>query len=560
MPDDKKISGLIAAGVLIGPELFEVVQGGINLKTTAQEIADLAITREFNRAFSSELLFDNNEIDYESHTQTAAIEFTVASVGHLVDQFSIAIHTIIANGVNTITFTGYNFIYGIQSGAVPDAGTYQVFFMYRNGVATVNWTEPSSEEANLTTLSTPTNFAAVPGAGDPETEVDLSWTAVANASSYELQYSLAGGGGPWLALATPASGDTTYTHTGLTAATTYHYRIRAIGDLVVFSNSAYVIDATTTEDTGDVTAPTFTFLPADAATDIPVNRVVVITCSEPIRDADGVTEITNANITDYLVVKVNNGAGADIPYTATIDATKTIVTITPNVVWASLGNVFIQISGVEDVNGNESATDDATFTCNDYTEMNANYLNLDQQFNAIVTGNDINFELEIELKDIVLSGYRGLYQKQTTVGNQFSFIWVTDGNSVEFSYHATSGVHRSTRTIRWTNILSGFTAGKLTLTYDGTIDTNNGLDRVDVYIDDVVQASKSLSSAVDGFGITWPFAISSSTAALYIAGPTFREAKNAIIRNNAGATVQGNYPILRTGEDTSGNNRDGTWI
>lgn len=39
--EDKKISGLTAAGVLIGTELVEVVQGGVNKQSTTQDIADL---------------------------------------------------------------------------------------------------------------------------------------------------------------------------------------------------------------------------------------------------------------------------------------------------------------------------------------------------------------------------------------------------------------------------------------------------------------------------------------------------------------------------------------
>lgn len=41
MAEDKKISGLTAASALSGAELMEVVQGGVNKKTTAQDIADL---------------------------------------------------------------------------------------------------------------------------------------------------------------------------------------------------------------------------------------------------------------------------------------------------------------------------------------------------------------------------------------------------------------------------------------------------------------------------------------------------------------------------------------
>lgn len=520
---------------------------------------DLSVTREFDRAWDSELLFDKNEIHYEQHELTSDTEFTLASIGHLSDQFSSIVQEIVTDGTHAVTFNGFKYVLGdVQSGSIPEAGTHIVFFLYFNGIATVNWSIPTSEVANLTPLSAPANFAAIVGT-DPETEVDLSWDTVPNASSYEIDYSSSGGSGPWISLATPAAVDTSYTHTGLIAATTYHYRIRAIGDQVTFSNSQYSLDAVTTEDVGDVTAPTFTFSPADAATDIPVNRQVVITASEALRDADGVTVITDANVADYLTVKEDNISGADIPFTATIDAGKMIITITPDVVYPSSGDVFVQIDGVEDVNGNESAADDATFTTSDYTEMEGDFLSLGTQIDSVVTGNDINFELEAEYKDIVLlSGTRGLFQKNTSTGNQRSLVVYTDNNDVYFQFYTTSGSNFSYRSIRWANALSGFTEGKLTFKYFGAIDTNNGLDRVDFYIDDVlVSSGKSVTA---GGVASWPFAIAAGTAPFYFSGPTFREVRNFKVRNNMGATTVVDIPVIRTGTDVSGNSFDGTWV
>lgn len=555
MATDKKISELVAASAFTGVEKFEILQGGLNLAGTPEQMKTYigGITREFDRAFSAEILFDKNEIAYAQHILTGNLTYTVAASGHLANQFSSATQIIETDGTRTVNFTGFNFVLGdIQSGAVPDAGTYLVLFLYFNGVAIVNWTEPSLEVANLTPLATPGSFAAVPGAGDPETEVDLSWADVANETNYEIQYSSTGGGGPWIALTEPAAGATSYTHTGLTPASTYHYRIRAIGDLVAFSNSAFAVAATTTEEVGDVTAPTFVFSPANTETDVPMNGVATITASEPLRDSDGVTEITNANITDYLVVKETNIAGANIPYTATIDDTKTIITITPNVIWPSLGVVFIQISGVEDINGNESVTTSITFTANDYTLMVANYLNLGTQFDAIITGNDIDFELEYEFKDALFSGTRGIFQKANLTSDK-SILWTTQNTDVHFRFN---GAGTSEREIKWTGALIGVTTGKIRLEYYGTVDTNNGLDRADLYLDDVLVGSKSL---VTGGG-AWPFAIAGGAANLYICGPTTREVRNAFIRNNSGATVQGQYPVIRTGLDTSGNARHGTWV
>jgi hypothetical protein len=552
---NKRISELPDATLpLVSGAKFEVLQGGLNVKIDVDNLPGTGLTREFDRAFSSELLFDKNEIAYTEHELTGDLNYTVALTGHLVNEFSSATQIVETDGTRTVTFTGFNFVLGdIQSGSIPEAGTYLVLFIYWNGVSTVNWTKPSLEAANLTALSQPANFTAVVGT-DPETEIDLAWDVVANVVEYQIKRAT-DVGGPFTLIQTITAGTETYTDTGRTSNTQYFYQNIAVGDGVLFSNSQPATANATTEDSGDTTAPTFVFLPANSATDIPMNRVATITASEAILKTDA-TEITNANVAALLTVKVDNISGADIPFTATIDVGKTIITITPNVVWPATDQVFIQIAAVEDVNGNHSSVANATFTTNDYTEMSGNYLNLGSQFNSIVTGNDIDFELEYEFKDAVFSGYKGLFQKENLSDNK-SFIFSSgyeSNNNVAFTFYTTL---TSFRVVKWANALAGVTSGKITLKYFGAVDTNNGLDRCFLYLDDVLVGAKTVQ---DYGGAAWPFAIAAGSASLYISGATYRQVKNAFIRNNSGATIQGSYPVLRTGLDTSGNARHGTWI
>jgi hypothetical protein len=518
-------------------------------------VDSLGITREFDRAWSAELLFDKNEIHYAETTLAGDVEFTINPDGNLEDQFCSIVQEIITDGTHAVSFVGFKYVLGdVQNGSLPEAGTYIVFFLYFNGVATVNWGIPNSETANLTPLAAPANFAAV-AAGDDQ--IDLSWDAVPNVSSYELYHSTTGGSGPWTLIATPAAGETTYSDTGLAAATTYHYRIRAIGNMITFSNSQYSVDAESTEDSGDVTAPTFTFEPADAATNIAVNHPITITASEPLIDDDGVTEITDANVANYIVLKEDNGAGANIAFTATIDVTKTIITVTPNVVYPSLDNVFVQIDGVEDVNGNEATADDATFATSDFTEMEGNYMSLGTQIDSVIVGADKNFELEWEVEDLLQIGsINNMFQKYTTSGSaNKSFITYVNGDDVTVAFYANSSTIR--RQITWTNALSGFTSGVITVKYFGAIDTNDGLDRVELWLDGVeITAGKAITS---GAGTTWPFDIVGNAQPFLLQGPAFRKAKNFVVRNNMGATTIVDITLIRTGTDVSGNSFDGTW-
>lgn len=541
--------------------------GGDKINDNFTELYALSITREVNRAFSEELLFDKNEISYEVHEAIGDLSFTIATSGHLEDQFCSSVQTIIVDGTQSISFTGFNFIYGIVNGTIPDAGTYQIFFLHINSVTSVHWAEPSSEEANLTLLPIVANFAAVPGT-DPETEMDLTWDDSANESSYEIQFSTSGGSGPWATLTSPAAGSTSYTHTGLTANTTYHYRIRAVGDMVIYQTSSYTTTAATTEDGADVTAPQFTFLPASGNTDWPVNKPIIITADEALRDADGVTVITSANVADYLTLKETNSGGTDISFTATIDASKTVITITPDSSYGQTQLVYVAIDGVEDVNGNEiSGPISSTFTTTEFTIFDGvtNRLQFGDILDSLWAANDTNFWLECTIDDAVIDGSaRYIISKYATSGNQRSFGLFYLGSDVYFVWFPIGGGNN--RTIKWAGAM---TAGEhdYVLKYDGSIDTNDGLDRCILEVDGVVAGSKTVSDSIGTLGNIFNGTAQLAVGAAITTGGTivfpnlFAELmKDFIVRSNAGATVEINVPDLASGIDISGNARNGTWV
>lgn len=556
MPN-KKISELPAASAFTGAEKFELVQSGLNVQGTAEQITNYVggYTRESDRAYTSEILFDKNEIEAVLHTQDDEITFTVADGGHLTSQWSSYGQRITTDGVSPINFVGFSHISNISSGEVLEAGTYQFIFWYSNGIARATVMLPSEEQATLTPLSTPANFDSVVGAGDPETEIDMTWDAVANVSSYEIYYSVAGSSGPWILVTSPAAGATSYTHTGLDPGTTYHHRIRAIGDGVTFANSGYAIDATTTEDAADPGAPTFAFSPADAATDIAVNDPATITASIPIRDQDGSTVIVDANLSDYITVKEDNGAGADIPVTMTIDATKTIITITPNVVWPPEGNVFIQIAGVEgSTNSVHAATDDATFTASSFTRMAVNTLNYGDILDSVIAANDADFNLKFTAKELLITGGVAVMLFRKYEPGQRAFLFTQTNNDISFKWYGGVDPSVPIREIVWSNILVDDNEHEYDLAYRGAIDTNNGLDRLTFKIDGVTQGSKSIGEAT----LSWPFNIQNTTAPLK-SGPSSGLIKDVIITSANDTVTELNIPIVRTGLDVSGNARHGTW-
>jgi len=211
---------------------------------------------------------------------------------------------IVADGVSAINFIstlGASFAYiypaGIQSGVILDAGTYEILVLYLNGRARVNIPGVSAETSGLSALSAPGSFTVV---ADGENALDLSWTDVADEVEYQIERSLTGTGG-WTLYSNPTAGSTTATETGLTAGDTIFYRIKAVGDGVSHADSPYSTASGTTEDSGDVTAPTFTFSPVNGVSTWTINRPIT-TVTPPA---------TKSEILNSLVVNATNPS----PYT-----------------------------------------------------------------------------------------------------------------------------------------------------------------------------------------------------------------------------------------------------
>lgn len=559
-----KISQLPAGTDPEGNEKIEALQGGTNVSLLSSQ---LGATREFGRTFSETLVFDKNEIEYAQYVATGNITFQVGS-GNLVNQNSVITVPITFNGSQTINF-GPGFTYlnpTTLNGSAPAAGTYEVYFWYSNGTIRVIFNSASSQSSGAVTLAAPSNFAAI---ADGETAIDLSWTNVTNNSGYLIEFSLTGTGG-WATLETTAVDAVASTQTALSAGNTRYYRIKTLGDGVNYLDSAFsTVISGQTESSGDVTAPTFTFIPAAGNVVWPVNKVITITANEPIRNTDG-SEITSANVASRITLKQTNAGGANISFTAAIDGTKQIITITPTTQYGENQLVYVAINNVEDVNGNEvTVAVSSTFTTTDYTFFSGsgNRVIFGDILDSLFSPVDTNFWLELTVNNLLLSGLHPLVTKYDTSGNQRSFQWYFTGVDVYFGWVGTvAGLNN--RVIKWTNVLTAG-AHTLVLKLDMSIDTNDGLDRATLLIDTVDQvASKSL--IVSNEALTQTIANSSAqlTVGAYInsagtpIGSNFftEEAKDFIVRSTNGSVVEINVPNLRTGLDTSGNARNGTWV
>lgn len=113
------------------------------------------------------------------------------------------------------------------------------------------WDQDSATttSGSIPQLATPTLTASVISS----TQINLSWTNVADEMGYQVQQSL--NGTSWTTIDTPAANTTTLNVTGLTPATLYYFRVKAFGDGIAYLDSAYGTDSDTTSSGGGLATP-----------------------------------------------------------------------------------------------------------------------------------------------------------------------------------------------------------------------------------------------------------------------------------------------------------------
>lgn len=126
------------------------------------------------------------------------------------------------------------------------AGTYPYPLTVEDtGVIIPANTIPPTTKPNAPALLAPTGLSAT---ATSSSAINISWGAVSGSTGYEVERSANGTSG-WSQVATPAG--TSYSNTGLSANTSYYYRVRAVNGSGV---SGYSSSANATTNTGSYPA------------------------------------------------------------------------------------------------------------------------------------------------------------------------------------------------------------------------------------------------------------------------------------------------------------------
>jgi hypothetical protein len=187
--------------------------------------------------------------------------------------------------------------------------------------------------------------------------------------------------------------------------------------------------------TTDLTGPTVTIIPANDAKYILPTAPVYIQFDEPVRNPDN-SELSNSNLASHVTLRTGNENGNDVPFTATINAEKTIITIvsdqllTNTIYYVAIG------ADLEDYNNNTSAPASSSFTTGGSTGLEDNRINPIQVYpnpgNGIFT---LKFSDQVKkrIKVTDLSG-RIVFEKNNISDESFQLNLSTHTDGLYFLY------------------------------------------------------------------------------------------------------------------------------
>ena len=201
----------------------------------------------------------------------------------------------------------------------------------------------------------------------------------------------------------------------------------AIGTTVEDSSDNAITAQSITFTAADSTPPTVTFSPADSETGIAVNSDITIAFDEVVRNIDN-TSLTDANVGSLITLKETNTNGSDISFTALIDSTKQLITITPDNSFSSEQVVYVAIGAtVEDSSDNAISASSVTFTAADSTAPEVTFDPADTSTGVPITANvTLSFDEAVRNPDdSVLTN--------SNIGNLITLEYVSDSASIDFT-------------------------------------------------------------------------------------------------------------------------------
>ncbi len=136
----------------------------------------------------------------------------------------------------------------------------------------------------------PATPAGLSAAAANSSQINLTWTDVSGATSYNI-YRAASAGGDYTKINTSSVTSASYSDTGLSASTTYYYKVSAVnatGESAASGAANATTSAASVESSSSSPAPA----PAPAPAAVPdVEKVITTTAADTVKTADGAVEL-----------------------------------------------------------------------------------------------------------------------------------------------------------------------------------------------------------------------------------------------------------------------------
>lgn len=140
------------------------------------------------------------------------------------------------------------------------------------------------------------------------------------------------------------------------------------------------------------TGSIFTMTPEDGATNVSGTAPMTIQYHQAVRMIGG-QAITNSNVASVLTLKENGPMGTDVDFTATINSSKTLITLTPASTLKSLQPYYLKVEALENNSGIPTFEGISNFT----SEFSTVGMNKPVEVNFRVYPNPVNDMLNVEL-------------------------------------------------------------------------------------------------------------------------------------------------------------------
>lgn len=257
MPTIDNISTTATASTVDADDYWLISVDGTVSRISSTELRKvLNTTEEVAVTGATYTLLSTDQGKIVRATNVGAKTFTVPATSGLIIGLPIVVRNASAADITLVADTGVTL--NASGLVIGENGSFALIPR-----ATDEWDVYTGDSGGLTQLSTPT--LTMVAASD--TAMDFSWTNVANESSYEVQIAEDASFTTGVQTATPAADDVAHQFTGLTASTTYYGRVKAVGDGITYSDSAYGTDNEPTSAGGSYDADAQAFFTAAGITD-----------------------------------------------------------------------------------------------------------------------------------------------------------------------------------------------------------------------------------------------------------------------------------------------------